>query len=141
MFTLLDAEIVDAVLLAAALEADLGAHRKISTFCIPRPLVLAAVIVPLLIEKVSTHGGGLAVQLGNWLAADSIPSAAITDALLAGTAGLVIHSRVVSGGKSTNTTVTSAHPSHRPRCFPGNRCRAPAVRVHQRTPRAVWAQC
>jgi hypothetical protein len=59
----MDAEIINVVVLAAVLEADLGAHRKITRFRILRPLLLAAVIVPLFIEKISTRGGGLAVQL------------------------------------------------------------------------------
>lgn len=63
MSTLLDAEIVNIVLLAAVLEADLGSHRKITVFRVLRPLLLAAAIVPLFIDKISTHGGGLAVQL------------------------------------------------------------------------------
>jgi hypothetical protein len=51
MSTLLDAEIVNVVLVAAVLEADLGSHRGISTFRILRPFLLAAVIVPLFIEN------------------------------------------------------------------------------------------
>jgi hypothetical protein len=45
------------------LEADLGTHRKISTFRILRPLILAAAIVPIFMDKVATHGGGLTVEL------------------------------------------------------------------------------
>jgi hypothetical protein len=63
MSTLLDAEIVNVLVLAAVLEADLGSHRKIGRFRILRPLVLAAAIVPLFLEKVSTHGGGLGIEL------------------------------------------------------------------------------
>ena len=63
MSTLMNAEIVNVLVLAAVLEADLGRHRKITTFRILRPILLAALIVPLFIEKVTTHGGGLAVQL------------------------------------------------------------------------------
>jgi len=61
--TLLAAEIVNVVVLAAVLEADLGSHRKISRFRILRPILLAIAIVPIFIEKVATHGGGLAVEL------------------------------------------------------------------------------
>ena len=143
MSTLLDAEIVNVLVLAAVLEADLGSHRKITRFRLLRPILIAALIVPLFLEKVTTHGGGLTVelagaavgvagglvalalirvyrsgttgkpvsaagwgyallwtgvigaralfsyganhwfdnQLGGWLAANSIPSAAITDGL------------------------------------------------------------
>jgi hypothetical protein len=63
MSTLLDAEIVNVLVLAAVLEADLGSHRKIGRFRILRPLVLAAAIVPLFLEKVSTHGGRLGIEL------------------------------------------------------------------------------
>jgi hypothetical protein len=65
MSTLLDAEIVNVLVLAAVLEADLGSHRKIGRFRILRPLVLAAAIVPLFLEKVSTHGGGLGIELAD----------------------------------------------------------------------------
>jgi hypothetical protein len=63
MSTLLDAEIVNVLVLAAVLEADLGPHRKITRFRLLRPVLIAALIVPLFLEKVTTHGGGLAVQL------------------------------------------------------------------------------
>jgi hypothetical protein len=74
--------------------ADLGSHRKIGKFRILRPLLLAAAIVPLFLER-----------LGTWLAANSIPSAAITDGLifmavvmvLTRAAGLFIRSRSISG--------------------------------------------
>jgi hypothetical protein len=60
---LIDAEIVNAVVLAAVLEADLGSHRAVSRFRILRPLILAVAIVPFFLEKVTTHGGGLGVEL------------------------------------------------------------------------------
>ena len=63
MSTLIDAEIVNVLVLAAVLEADLGSHRKITRFRLLRPLLLAALVVPLFLEKVTTHGGGLSVQL------------------------------------------------------------------------------
>ena len=63
MSTLIDAEIVNAVVLAAVLEADLGRHRKITRFRLLRPVLIAAAIVPLFLEKVTTHGGGLTVEL------------------------------------------------------------------------------
>jgi hypothetical protein len=62
MSMLTDAEIVNVVILAAVLEADLGSHRKISKFRLLRPILLAAAIVPLFPEKVTTHGG-LGVEL------------------------------------------------------------------------------
>jgi hypothetical protein len=63
MSVLIDAEIVNALVLAAVLEADLGSHRKISRFRILRPILLTIAIVPLFLETVATHGGGLAVEL------------------------------------------------------------------------------
>lgn len=63
MSTLIDAEIVNVLVLAAVLEADLGSHRKITRFRLLRPLLLAALVVPLFLEKVTTHGGRLSVQL------------------------------------------------------------------------------
>jgi hypothetical protein len=63
MSTLLDAEIVNAVVLVAVLQADLGKHRTISKFRLLRPLILAAAIVPIFLDKVTTHGGGLTVEL------------------------------------------------------------------------------
>jgi hypothetical protein len=63
MSTLIDAEIVNVLVLAAVLEADLGSHRKITRFRLLRPLLLAALVVPLFLEKVTTHGGGLWVEL------------------------------------------------------------------------------
>lgn len=63
MSTLMSAEIVNVLVLAAVLEADLGSHRKIGKFRILRPILIAGGIVPLFLEKVTTHGGGLAVEL------------------------------------------------------------------------------
>ena len=42
MSMLIDAEIVNALVLAAVLEADLGSHRKITRFRLLRPVLLAA---------------------------------------------------------------------------------------------------
>jgi hypothetical protein len=63
MSILIDAEIVNLVVLAAVLEADLGSHRKINKFRLLRPILLSAVIVPVFLEKVATHGAGLGVEL------------------------------------------------------------------------------
>ena len=179
MSMLIDAEIVNVLVLAAVLEADLGSHRKITKFRLLRPILLAAAVVPLFLEKVTTHGGGLTVelagaaagvvgglialalvrvfrsgatgkpassagwgyallwtgvigaraifsygashwfgnQLGSWLAANSIPSAAITDGLifmavamlLTRTAGLAIRSHSVPSGTATVPSPGYAH--------------------------------
>jgi hypothetical protein len=55
--------IIDAVLLAAVLEADLGSHRKIGMFRLLRPLGLAAGIIPLYLKAVATHGNGLTLEV------------------------------------------------------------------------------
>lgn len=63
MSILLDAEIVNLVVLAAVLEADLGSHRKIGGLRLLRPILLAVIIVPIFLDKITTHGGGLGVEL------------------------------------------------------------------------------
>ena len=63
MSTLVDAEIVNAIVLAAVLGGDLGWHRKITKFRILRPVLVTVAIVPLFLARVTTHGGGLAVEL------------------------------------------------------------------------------
>jgi hypothetical protein len=55
--------IIDAVILAAVLEADLGGGRKVGLFRLLRPLLLAAGIVPLFIKPLVTHGHGLTFEL------------------------------------------------------------------------------
>jgi len=57
------AVIVDAVLLAAVLQADLGTTRTIDRLRILRPLVIAAVIIPMYLKAVTTTGNGLALEL------------------------------------------------------------------------------
>jgi hypothetical protein len=63
MSMLTQAELINAVVLAAVLQADLGAHRKIGVHRLLRPVLLAAAIVPLFLDKVTTHGGGLTIEL------------------------------------------------------------------------------
>jgi hypothetical protein len=55
--------IVDAVVLAAVLEADLGGHRKITRSRLLRPVLVAAGIIPVFIEAIATHGNGLTLEL------------------------------------------------------------------------------
>jgi hypothetical protein len=55
--------IVDAFVLAAVLESDLGAHRKVTTFRLIRPILIALGIIPLFLTAVATHGHGLALEL------------------------------------------------------------------------------
>jgi hypothetical protein len=60
--TLMDAEIVNLIVLAAVLEGDLGSHRKITRFRILRPILTTASVVPLFLEKITTHGAGLTLE-------------------------------------------------------------------------------
>ena len=55
--------IIDVFVLAAALEADLGRHRKISWLRILRPLLVAAAIIPLFLKAVTTTGAGLYLEI------------------------------------------------------------------------------
>jgi hypothetical protein len=57
-----DVLIVNIAVLFAVLEADLG-RRKVSTFRILRPLLLAAGIVPLFIAHPATAGNGEVLEL------------------------------------------------------------------------------
>jgi hypothetical protein len=63
MTELTQAMIINAAVLVAVLEADLGPHRKIGKFRILRPLLLAAAIIPLFLASPATHGAGLALEL------------------------------------------------------------------------------
>ncbi len=55
--------VIDAVVLLAVLEADIGRHRKIGKFRILRPLLLAGAIVPIYLKGVTTTGTGLTLEL------------------------------------------------------------------------------
>jgi hypothetical protein len=63
MSPLTDAMIINAAVLVAVLEGDLGPHRKIGWVRILRPLVTVALVIPLFLDKPVTHGNGLLVEL------------------------------------------------------------------------------
>jgi hypothetical protein len=63
MSPLTEAMIINGLVLAATLEADLGPHRKISKVRILRPLITVALVIPLFIQRPVTHGNGLLVEL------------------------------------------------------------------------------
>jgi hypothetical protein len=68
--------IINALVLFAVLEADLGPARKVSRFRLLRPLLLAASIVPLFLQAVATHGTGLALEIGGGVAGVLLGTAA-----------------------------------------------------------------
>jgi hypothetical protein len=68
MSTLGQAMLINALVLFAVLEADLGPHRKIGAFRILRPLLLAGAIVPIYAKGLATHGAGLGLELAAGLA-------------------------------------------------------------------------
>jgi hypothetical protein len=63
MSTLTQAEIINALVLAAVLQADLGRLRKLTVQRLLRPILLAALIVPLFLQEVATHGNGLTLEI------------------------------------------------------------------------------
>ena len=65
---LTEAMIVNGVVLATVLATDLGPARKIGPLRLLRPVIAAAVIVPLFVSRPVTHGAGLAVELAGVVA-------------------------------------------------------------------------
>ena len=65
---LTEALIVDGVVLATVLGTDLGSARKIGPARLLRPVVAAAVIIPLFIDRPVTHGTGVVVEIAGVIA-------------------------------------------------------------------------
>jgi hypothetical protein len=60
---MLSALLVDAFVLTAVLESDLGGHRKVTRFRLIRPVLFAGAIIPLYLTAVTTHGTGLTLEV------------------------------------------------------------------------------
>jgi hypothetical protein len=65
---LTEAMIVNGVVLATVLASDLGPARKIGPARLLRPVIAAAVIIPLFVDRPSTNGPSVAVELAGVLA-------------------------------------------------------------------------
>lgn len=68
MSSLTQAMIINAVVLFAVLEADVGRHRKIGLFRFVRPLLMTGAIVPLYLTALSTQGTGLTLEIAGAVA-------------------------------------------------------------------------
>jgi hypothetical protein len=78
MSPITQAMVINGVVLFAVLEADLGAHRRVSKLRLARPLLMAGAIVPLYLKALTTHGTGLALELAGAVAGLVLGLAAVS---------------------------------------------------------------
>ncbi|MFJ4674310.1 hypothetical protein [Kitasatospora sp. NPDC088783] len=60
--------VVNAAVLFAILEADLGPHRRIGAFRLLRPVLAAGAIVPLFVRNPALSGAGLSLEIAGVVA-------------------------------------------------------------------------
>ena len=68
MSPITEAMIVNGVVLVTVLASDIGPARKIGMGRLIRPVIAAAVIIPLFVDSPVTHGRGLLVEVAGVVA-------------------------------------------------------------------------